>query len=228
MIQFDPSFFEEEVRDGFRIAPMMKRVWAAQMEVLMDVDKICRENHIKYFVNWGTLLGAVRHKGFIPWDDDIDIVMLRDDYQKFCKLKDQLMSLGYEIVNVHNDAEYDNMIARVVNGRSIDISDARLNKFHNCPYVVGLDIDIMDYKAPDPEEDELQMELVAIALKSVSAVSDYEKGEYTYEELKNMGIEVFDVLKDNDSYNALKKTEGLIITGPTGTNVNDVSVLLIG
>ena len=51
---------------------------------------------------------------------------------------------------------------------------------------------------------------------------------YTYEELKNMGIEVFDVLKDNDSYNALKKTEGLIITGPTGTNVNDVSVLLIG
>ena len=43
-----------------------------------------------------------------------------------------------------------------------------------------------------------------------------------------MGIEVFDVLKDNDSYNALKKTEGLIITGPTGTNVNDVSVLLIG
>ena len=51
---------------------------------------------------------------------------------------------------------------------------------------------------------------------------------HTYERLKNMGIEVFDVLKNNDSYNALKKTDGLIITGPTGTNVNDVSVLLIG
>ena len=51
---------------------------------------------------------------------------------------------------------------------------------------------------------------------------------HTYERLKNMGIEVFDVLKNKDSYNALKKTDGLIITGPTGTNVNDVSVLLIG
>ena len=184
MIQFEPSFFEEEVRDGFTITPMMKRAWAAQMEVLMDVDRICRAHGIKYFVNWGTLLGAVRHKGFIPWDDDIDIVMLRDDYQKFCRLKEQLAVQGYEIVNVNNDAEYDNMIARVVNGRYVDIGDVRLSKFHNCPYVVGVDIDILDCKAKDPDEDQIQLEMVGIVLQSVSAVSQYENGECTFEELK--------------------------------------------
>ena len=55
MIQFDESFFHEEIRNGFCIKPMMKRVWAAQMEVLMTVDEICRNKAIQYFVHWGTL-----------------------------------------------------------------------------------------------------------------------------------------------------------------------------
>ena len=58
------------------------------------------------------------------------------------------------------------------------------------------------------------------------AAGGYSDG-YTAGELKNKGIDIFEVLKNNDAYNALKLTEGLIIIGPTGTNVNDVSVLLI-
>lgn len=184
MVQFKDEFFEGQERDGFYVEPMMKRVWAAQLEVLMAVDKVCRDNGLQYFLNWGTLLGAIRHKGFIPWDDDVDITMKREDYQKFCAVALEQLPQGYDIINIHRYADYDNMIARVVNGWNITVSPDRLNNFHNCPYAVGVDIDILDYKARDEEEDALQLQLVEIVLQSVGAVEEYERGELSGEEMR--------------------------------------------
>ena len=74
---FPHSFFEDEIRCDFLIPSMVKRTWAAQMEILADLDEACRKNGFEYFAEWGTLLGTVRHAGFIPWDDDMDICMKR-------------------------------------------------------------------------------------------------------------------------------------------------------
>ena len=72
---FDESYFEAEVRDGFYVPGVMKRYWAAQLEIMNDIAKVCAEYEIKWFANYGTLIGAVRHGGYIPWDDDLDIGM---------------------------------------------------------------------------------------------------------------------------------------------------------
>ena len=85
-MNFDREFFEDEIRNGFYVTAEMKQAWAAQIEVLDDFDKACRENGLEYFADWGTLLGAVRHGGFIPWDDDLDIEMLYRDYKRLMEV----------------------------------------------------------------------------------------------------------------------------------------------
>ena len=80
------DFYQAEYRDGFFVDEERKKVWAVELDLLELLISICDKHGIKYFAIGGTLLGAARHKGFIPWDDDIDIGMLRKDYDRFLKV----------------------------------------------------------------------------------------------------------------------------------------------
>lgn len=87
----NPDFFNEETRHGFFIDAKRKRLWAVELAILEVVLDICARHNLRYFAIDGTLLGAVRHKGFIPWDDDIDIGMPRPDFERFLQLAPGLL-----------------------------------------------------------------------------------------------------------------------------------------
>lgn len=149
VMKFEPSYFEDEIREGFYIPGMVKRSWAAQLTVLKEIDKIAKKHNLNWFADFGTLIGAVRHEGFIPWDDDLDISMLREDYEKFkVYVKDELPE-GYEYLCFDNVPDYDNFVLRITNNHSINMSNDYLRDNCGFPYTAGVDIFAIDYVYAD-------------------------------------------------------------------------------
>lgn len=157
---FLDSYFEEEVRSGFYISPIMKSCWAAQIEVLLEIDRICRKYNIQYFAEWGTLLGTIRHGGFIPWDDDMDIAMKRIDYERFLKIAPKELPEGFKVMNYENVENYWDVMARVINTDFVYLEPDFLDRFHNCPYPSGIDIFPLDYVSNNKAEEDIQRDLV--------------------------------------------------------------------
>ncbi len=77
----DPTFFREEIRSDYLVTSEYKKLWAVELDLIQELDQFCKTVGIRYFAEGGTLLGAARHQGFIPWDDDIDLIMLWEDYE---------------------------------------------------------------------------------------------------------------------------------------------------
>lgn len=146
---FLDSFFEPEVRDGFYVPSLMKRFWAAQLEVLQVVDRICQRHDIVYFAYAGTLLGAVRHGGFVPWDDDLDICMKREAFEQFLLIAETELPDGYRLFSYRTD-DTDDLTVRVVNSDMIRMDEIFLERFHGFPYTAGLDIFPLDYVPAEP------------------------------------------------------------------------------
>lgn len=102
-MMINASFYKEEIRSGFLVTEKRKKVWAAELQMLKKFDEICQKHNLTYYAYYGTLLGAVRHQGFIPWDDDIDVVMFRDDYEKFQAIAPEEFKEPYFYQNTYTD-----------------------------------------------------------------------------------------------------------------------------
>lgn len=126
----------------------LKELQDFSLDILKDVDKFCRDHSIRYCLGYGTLLGAVRHKGFIPWDDDIDILMKREDYDRFLAI---YRSDKYKLVDISHTKDCYIAFARVCDTERTCMK-SRI-PWHGGDFTSGVWIDIfpIDY-VPDDKE----------------------------------------------------------------------------
>lgn len=95
------------------------------LQILCATDKICTEHHLTYWLEGGTLLGAVRHHGFIPWDDDMDISMPRKDYEQFLKIAPQLLPKDLFLQTQQSDPQYKLLSPRFENAAPFSLKPGK-------------------------------------------------------------------------------------------------------
>lgn len=131
------DFFSAEVICDYLVDENMKKVWAVELDLYREFKRICEENNLIHFTDGGTTLGAVRHQGFIPWDDDLDVCMLRKDYEKLKLLADEFHA-PYFLQYVHTDPEYGYSFLRLRNSNTTVV----VEPFNYCRFNQGIYIDI--------------------------------------------------------------------------------------
>lgn len=193
MLDFPKEFFNTEIRENFEVDVTMKTVWAAELEVLREISEICERHNLQWYAAYGTLLGAVRHEGFIPWDDDMDIWMKREDYMKFLEFAPRELPEGYLVHSPLTKLGYLQFHSCVLNAGSVSIEQQRLQNFHGCPFVVGVDIFPLDYLPADRQKQEREKKLFDVISTTATMVNKQERTPDNFIKLK----EALAYLEDN-------------------------------
>lgn len=169
-MEITTEFLKDEVRSGFYIPTAIKQAWATQLHILKEIDRICKKYNITYFADWGTFLGTVRHGGYIPWDDDLDISMKREDYTRFMQVADKELPEGFAIHNFERKEDHWLFLARVVNKNQICYDKEHLDRYYNFPFIATVDIFVLDYLYKDEEMEKKRCDEVKYLIALADAI----------------------------------------------------------
>ncbi|HAL18906.1 MAG TPA: hypothetical protein DCO86_04725 [Spirochaetaceae bacterium] len=131
------DFYKEEIRNGYKVSSQMKKVWAVEIDLVKKLEEVCKKHDIDYSIFYGSMLGCFRSNGFIPWDDDFDVVMTRHDYDILMSHSDEF-EYPYFLQNYNTDKEFFKTVATLRNSESTAI--IHYDRFR--PFNQGIYIDI--------------------------------------------------------------------------------------
>ena len=198
------EFFKEEVICDYLVTEKQKKIWAIQLDLLVRFSEVCNKHGLRWFVFLGTLLGSIRHQGFIPWDDDIDIVMPRDDYEKLMTLQDEFDD-RYFLQNHLTDPGFAYTVGRLCNLNTTFID----RKFRNGKWRMGICIDIAvlepwdsNVKADDP-----RVQRIRKICRDLATVMRKDTPDLSPEDKKRVEeLECDDIIKMHEELRILEKS----------------------
>lgn len=117
---------------------LLRRVQLTQLEIAKEIKRVCEENGIRYFLDAGTFLGAVRHEGFIPWDDDMDIGMLRSDYEKFCRIAPEKLKPEYCLQTWYTEPNYGLPFGKVMKRGTVYLESKKTRRLQENGFYVDI------------------------------------------------------------------------------------------
>ena len=166
-LQFPDEFFKEEVRCDYVVTEKLKKIWAIEIDLLNELISVCKKHDIKVIVYAGTLLGAIRHKGMIPWDDDIDVALTRPEYEKLCKVAPKEFKHPYFFQNNQTDNKIFCGYSRLRNSLTTGlITGMETTEYNNGIYIDVFVIDGYiedDYKLRKQMHDKKKSEVIVNA-----------------------------------------------------------------
>ncbi len=174
-IDLPEGFLDEEVRCGYTVTREMKKVWAVELDLLSEFMRVCEKYQLKWWVNAGTLLGTIRHKGMIPWDDDIDVAMMSEDYEQLCRIASDEFRHPYFFQTEETDPGSIRGHAQLRNSETTGILKRELKQ--KFPFNQGIFLDIFPLYAI-PDDDELYH-------RQMANIRKYKHKARKYRDLKN-------------------------------------------
>ena len=169
------EYFLDEVRDGFFVPTMMKRSWAAMLSNYAELEDFCRKNGADCFVVWGSMLGAIRHGGFVPWDDDIDVAMLREYYDMIKEAADRGELPGGHWLDDYRTGDVDNTKSRWLDTRDVVRSQEQSAENFGFPFINIIDIDVFDNIPHAGVERDLYEKIVEVIVQIRSNAEELER-----------------------------------------------------
>ena len=172
-----------------------------QLDILLAVHRFCEDNGIKYSLAAGTLIGAIRPQGYIPWDDDIDIYLQREDYKKLIAIFPELFEERYKLYSLERNSEYTRPYARLCDCTTLEVfsCDSSIK-----PLGLGIDIFPIDY-VPDDEQEWQSYNRKRLFLYKIYRKKVWVKWEHSCGLMRNLGAMLLKALLSPFSYRFLAK-----------------------